>query len=609
MSPIVCKKQLAPLPQVERGFAYNIYTSSPQCKKFDRMIYYNKKSVVMRDLEDFTESVCFAGEHKLNVKVAAYSPSGEWVASGDEGGTVLVWGQGNFIVKATHEVLSAIDDLAWDPEGKRLLVGGKGNPQNAKCITWDAGNKIGDFDVQTQKIISVDYKPTRPYRAVCASEDNTVGFYAGPPFKKESIFKEHTRYPNKVKFSPSGDNFVTVGSDNKIFLFDGKTGEKMAELASKEDGHTGAIYSFAWSPDSKHIVTCSADKTAKVWDVENGNVATTYTFSENPTIADMQLGAVWHKEYLITLSNSGAINYLDPGNPSKPARVVMGHKDKVTSFCVDTSNKRFFTSDSSGVICAWNDYVASWFTGAGHGGKSIRCIDVNSDRSKVLSVGSDSTARWNDVKSLTFGEGGIQLDGVPQCCACSPTDPSLAVVATTKNILILIKDDVAVATLDVGYTATIVKFTEDGSQLIVNGHKNQTTFYAVSSDVIKESRKDEELHAKTPVSICLLGDKYITTGPDKIICVRDINTGELVNNKWEYHTGNVKCIAKNPSGTKLASVGNDLNIMVWQDTVNFEAKRETHKMSHREGIAACDFIDDDTLITVGEDGFLKVWSC
>ena len=84
-----------------------------------------------------------------------------------------------------------------------------------------------------------------------------------------------------VRFSPSGDHFASVGSDSKIFIYNGAAGEAVAEITN--DSHTGSIVgtynvSFGdmtltstghqtacgWSPDSKTLMTVSADSTVKL---------------------------------------------------------------------------------------------------------------------------------------------------------------------------------------------------------------------------------------------------------------------------------------------------------------------------------------------------------
>jgi len=44
-----------------------------------------------------------------------------------------------------------------------------------------------------------------------------------------------------VKYSPSGDLFASVGSDGKLFIYDGKTGEIIVDVP---EGHTGTAVSF-----------------------------------------------------------------------------------------------------------------------------------------------------------------------------------------------------------------------------------------------------------------------------------------------------------------------------------------------------------------------------
>lgn len=45
-----------------------------------------------------------------------------------------------------------------------------------------------------------------------------------------------------MKYAPSGDQFASVGSDAKIFLHDGKTGDTLAEIT--DSPHKGSIVSL-----------------------------------------------------------------------------------------------------------------------------------------------------------------------------------------------------------------------------------------------------------------------------------------------------------------------------------------------------------------------------
>lgn len=53
------------------------------------------------------------------------------------------------------------------------------------------------------------------------------------------MIKTHTKFVQDIRYASSGDHFASVGSDSKIFIYDGKTGETVGEFT---DGiHKGSI--------------------------------------------------------------------------------------------------------------------------------------------------------------------------------------------------------------------------------------------------------------------------------------------------------------------------------------------------------------------------------
>ena len=61
-------------------------------------------------------------------------------------------------------------------------------------------------------------------------------------------------------------------------------------------------------------------------------------------INDMQLGCLWSKDNIITVSLSGFINYLDRNNPSQPRKIL-----KVSETCL-CSKDNIITVSLSGFI-------------------------------------------------------------------------------------------------------------------------------------------------------------------------------------------------------------------------------------------------------------------
>jgi WD40 repeat protein len=58
----------------------------------------------------------------------------------------------------------------------------------------------------------------------------------------EQTIKTHTKFVQDVRYAPSGDHFASVGSDGKIFLYEGKAGETVGEFSG---AHAGTAVSQA----------------------------------------------------------------------------------------------------------------------------------------------------------------------------------------------------------------------------------------------------------------------------------------------------------------------------------------------------------------------------
>lgn len=245
------------------------------------------------------------------------------IASGDTSGKLRIWSWDNpeHLTKLEHPAFSgAVRDIDWDGESKKVVLVGEGSGLMSKVITWDTGNTVGDMPGPSKKVLSVTYKPTRPFKIMSCSEDYKVYCYQGPPFKMMHSKTPFSNFANCIRYSPDGTLVACVGH-MKLQLFDGNTGE---EGNFVDKAHDGTVYSVSWSPDSARLATASADKTVKIWSAAGLECLVVHAFQN--IIGEMQVSVLWTKSRLVSVSLNGNINLLDTEAPGLLGPPIQDHQ-------------------------------------------------------------------------------------------------------------------------------------------------------------------------------------------------------------------------------------------------------------------------------------------
>ncbi len=450
--------------------------ADPKGKNF---LYVNGNSVFIRNLENPLECDVYT-EHSHPVQVAKYAPSGFYIASADLTGKIRIWDTTNkeHILKNEYQPLSGcIKDLQWSSDSQRIVVGGEGREKFGHVFSADTGTSVGEIMGTSKPINSVDFKPTRPFRAVVGSEDNTVCYFEGPPFKWKKSLSDHERFVYVVRYAPNGERFASGAADGRLFVYDGKTGDKLFELTSNESGasaHNGSIFSLCWDSTSTQILTVSGDKTAKIWHVDQKTQLKEFKFGDS--VDDQQVGCLWSNNHLLTVSLSGQINYLNQ-NSSDSAnmflRTLRGHSKSLTALDIilssDGSSQPFIISGShDGVMINWNSFTGEMDSVRAQHKNQVQAVRFDSQNSQILSVGLDDTLKFISVSNsgVFKFEKDLPLNSQPQGLDVSAN--GVAAVACINKLLVL-KSGSVVASLSFDYDTSSVTITRNGSLVAVGG--------------------------------------------------------------------------------------------------------------------------------------------
>jgi WD40 repeat protein len=84
------------------------------------------------------------------------------------------------------------------------------------------------------------------------------------------ILEGHTDAILSIAFSPDSKLLASAGFAGVVRIWDMANGKEIKQLQA----HTWAILSVAFSPDGRHLVSASNDTTVRVWDVATGDEIT-----------------------------------------------------------------------------------------------------------------------------------------------------------------------------------------------------------------------------------------------------------------------------------------------------------------------------------------------
>ncbi|MER3416354.1 MAG: hypothetical protein C4297_09115 [Gemmataceae bacterium] len=301
------------------------------------------------------------------VTAVAFSADRRWLAAGSYG-QVIVWDlQKAAPEKRLTNVLGAVHDVEFTPDGQRLIVAGgqasaRGEVRVFNCRDWSLEHVYsGHQDVVAAVAVSADSS-----RMLTGSYDKTVRLWQVHPPRMLGVFSGHSDFVYSVAMSadgqwgasaskdrsvkvftlpemrsrltlsgmnedvvavavsPDGTTIVSSGFEPSLVWWDAQTGQRRRS----QGAHGGPVYELAFSRAGDRIVSASEDGTVRIWDARTFAVQRTVRTGEVNYSAALSSDGTW----LAVGSFDGRVRLYDVATSSLLAQwistVVVGAEGK-----------------------------------------------------------------------------------------------------------------------------------------------------------------------------------------------------------------------------------------------------------------------------------------
>lgn len=167
-------------------------------------------------------------KHTDWVTTAAFSPNGEWLATGDRNGGLVIWDADNGLeihTVAGHK--SAVTALSWRPDSKVLASVGEDGA--AKVWEMGEGKQVKTWNPHPSGALSISY--AQDGRTVTCGRDNQVTTWSADGTKLKS-FEFTNELPVRVTFSHDGGRVIATDWSGRVTVWDSVTARHLGELAA-----------------------------------------------------------------------------------------------------------------------------------------------------------------------------------------------------------------------------------------------------------------------------------------------------------------------------------------------------------------------------------------
>jgi WD40 repeat protein len=535
------------------------------------------------------------------------SPDNKTLLGGVDDGSVIVWdvatGQIQWEQKVqTREapgVENWVQDVAFSPDGQYVAA-----TYDDRIMFWQAadGQLFREIEslVNRQKII---FNPTGDQFATIGSEERSRLVIWD--FASGEILGEYQHGSNVEDFvyTADGSAILIAGKAGALFLIDARTGQVLQEFQEYTGPTPAALRNIALSPDGTRVIASAVAAGLLVWDFRTGELLHNYNY-------DGVLAAEFHPQDGSVLVGDYPLFRIIDLRTGAILRTNIGHDRGILSIAVTADGSRAFTASVDESIRVWDLYSGQIVRRFAGPSAPTGEVAFSPDGRTVLAGSKDGTATLWDVET---GEDfhHFAIDQPINSVAFSPDGQTALIGAGYEDVQVIASGRLILWDVEAGaeirrfegqpYAVSAVAFNPDGRLAVSVGHGAMAILWDVETG--SEIRRFEDywvdspygIEAYTDVAFSPDGKQIYASHDDGNIIGWDVESGQEIRQLVGHQNGATGITFSN-DGLQLVSGGTDSQVILW----NMQTGSLQQRLVQASGMNQLMFSPDGTLLLGGK---------